>query len=601
MAGDVTMFTDESSTIDGPITPGPDLATWAELVRSRRITDVEISPDSEPELVRELEELQPESFPTRRLHERYMVWCLERSADRLLPGSKVMWHRAEVVSVTDTEGGAQVVELDSGDELTTDLVIYTFGHLGSQVGGEARFFTDFAAAKGARYYAPAFTADLDYRDLGAGEEVLVRGIGLAAVDLVTMLTLGRGGEFVRNNGVLRYVPSGREPKLLLGSRRGVPYRSKPAAPLRGEAYEPRYLTPEIAKRVAGSVTELRFDRDLWPLVERELHHGYYLELFTGSPERVTISWAEFRRGLDELELHGEAYARLVERAVPDACDRFDVAELDTPLAGRRFDTAGELQTWMRDHLRRDLAQRTEAGHSENTALFFAVFRSYLALAELSTAPNWEPSSYLRDFRRTWYKFFSYVDSGPPGERIEQLVALSEAGVIEFLGGGVRVRADHDRGDFVATSESLAGERHAGTLIDAWLPDPSIDTTDSSALRDLITTGAGREQVVGASPSGYLEVRQRDGRLIRAGGGVHPRRYAFGPGTSFPQTGAFARPRTDALSFRLWDRLARAILTELASIRGAHDHGHATDEASDAELEQIFDGAAYFEPDSEPSR
>ena len=598
MATDVTMFTDDSSTIDGPIAPGPDLATWAELVRTRRIADVEIDPDTDPELAAELEGLRPESFPTRRLHERYMTWCLERSADRLQPGSKVMWHRAEVVRVSDAESGAQIVELDSGDELTTDLVIYSFGHLGSHVSGEAKFFTDFASAKGARYVAPAFTADLDYSDVAAGEEVLVRGLGLAAVDLVVLLTLGRGGAFVRERGELRYVPSGREPKLLLSSRRGVPYRSKVSAPIRGANYEPRFLTPEIAQTVAGSVTELEFYRDLWPLIERELHLGYYLELFTGSPRRVALTWEEFLEGLSTLDLHGDEYRALVERAVPDAADRLDVDALNRPLAGETFDTPEQLQARLREHMRGDLLRRTDNRYSENTALFVALFRAYVSVAELATAPNWQPESYLNDFQRRWYKFFSYIASGPPGERIEQLIALSEAGVIEFLGADVHVRADGDTGEFVATTPSLPGERRSRTLIDAWLPDASIGNTDSAVLRDLIDSGAGREQVVGTTPSGYVDVRLRDGRLIRAGGGVHPRRYAVGPGTSTPQTGAFARPHIDALSFRTWDRIARAILGELVEIRGAGDHPAAHRGASDAELEQIFDGAAYFQPDTE---
>lgn len=601
MAGDVTMFTDDSSTIDGAIEPGPDLAAWAELVRTRRITDVDIDVDRDPELAAELDGLRPESFPTRRLHERYMTWCLERSADRLQPGSKVMWHRAAVVSVSDTETGAQVVELDSGDELTTDLVIYTFGHLGSHVSGEAKFFTDFAQAKQARYYAPAFTADLDYGDIAPGDEVLVRGLGLAAIDLVVMLTLGRGGEFVRDRGELQYVPSGREPKLLLSSRRGVPYRSKVAAPLRGSHYEPRFFTPEIAQQLADSVAELQFYRDLWPHIERELHHGYYLELFTGSPRRVSLPWSEFLEGLEALDLHGEDYRALVERAVPDAADRLDVDALDRPLAGERFESADELQARVREHMRNDLLRRTDHRYSENTGLFVALFRIYLAVAELATARNWQPESYLNDFQRRWYKFFSYIASGPPGERIEQLIALSEAGVIEFAGADVHVRADGETGQFVATSPSLPGERRSDTLIDAWLPDPSIRTTDSAVLRDLIDSGAGREQVVGSTPSGYVDVRLSDGRLIRAGGGVHPRRYAVGPGTSTPQGGAFARPHTNALSFRIWDRVARAILGELVEIRGAGDHSTVHTGASDTELEQIFDGAAYFQPDTESTR
>ena len=43
MAEDVTMYTDESSTIEGPVTPGPSLIEWAEGVRTGAIADVRIA------------------------------------------------------------------------------------------------------------------------------------------------------------------------------------------------------------------------------------------------------------------------------------------------------------------------------------------------------------------------------------------------------------------------------------------------------------------------------------------------------------------------------------------------------------------------------
>jgi hypothetical protein len=54
-----------------------------------------------------------------------------------------------------------------------------------------------------------------------GENVLVRGFGLAFIDLMLLLTEGRGGRFEEQpGGGLRYQPSGAEPVLHVGSRRG---------------------------------------------------------------------------------------------------------------------------------------------------------------------------------------------------------------------------------------------------------------------------------------------------------------------------------------------------------------------------------------------
>ncbi|OYN89526.1 FAD/NAD(P)-binding protein [Parenemella sanctibonifatiensis] len=559
MAGDVTMFTDETATVDGPVAPGPDLAEWAAGVRNG-----DIAVDLGDELAAEAARLGPATFPTRRLHQRYLAWCLNRSIERLAPGSQVRWHTDEVARVEEGPGGAQIVVLRSGVELTTDLVIYSFGHLGSRPQGDAVRLAEFARASGATYFPPAFTADVNHDQIRPGEEVLVRGMGLAAIDLMVLLAVGRGGRFVRDGG-LRYLPSGREPKLLIGSRRGVPYRSKIAQELRGQLYQPRYFTLAVAREIEarGSID---FRRDLWPVLRQEMLHAYYLELFTGSPARVRLGWEEFLARFDEADLESAAYADLIAEAVPDPADRLDLTQLDRPLAGVECADSAQLQAWMRDHLRTDLERRTDARFSENSALFLGMLRSFMALAELSASPAWQPESYRREFRGRWFKFFSYIASGPPGERVEELIALSEAGVVEFLGADLQVATDAETGEFVATTTTLPGERRARTLIDAWLPDPSIDDTDSAVLRDLIDSGAGRQKAAGTIPSGCLEVRDVDGRLIRADGTPHPRRYAVGPGTSGPQAGAFSRPRTNALSFRRWDAIARAVLTELAALR-----------------------------------
>jgi hypothetical protein len=61
------------------------------------------------------------------------------------------------------------------------------------------------------------------------------------------------------------------------------------------------------------------------------------------------------------------------------------------------------------------------------------------------------------------------------------------------------------------------------------------------------------------------VREPDLRLVSAAGTAHRRRFALGAwvGRSLLVTG-FTRPRTNAMSFRIADRLARTVLTEVAS-------------------------------------
>jgi hypothetical protein len=52
------------------------------------------------------------------------------------------------------------------------------------------------------------------------------------------------------------------------------------------------------------------------------------------------------------------------------------------------------------------------------------------------------------------------------------------------------------------------------------------------------------------------------RVVTASGAPHPRRFAVGTFTNRPAAGAFARPRTNAPSFRQHDALARTVLGDL---------------------------------------
>jgi hypothetical protein len=105
--------------------------------------------------------------------------------------------------------------------------------------------------------------------------------------------------------------------------------------------------------------------------------------------------------------------------------------------------------------------------------------------------------------------------------------------------------------------------------DARLPPTSVSTSDSEALRSLVESGAGREELVSdahfTDSTGRLVVRTGDARVIGRDGEPHPRRFAVGPYTSAPFVGAFARPATNAVSFRENNRVARAVLTLAATL------------------------------------
>ncbi|GAA1928441.1 FAD/NAD(P)-binding protein [Microbacterium aoyamense] len=558
MTRDVTVFTDDSCTIDGPVRPGPALDEWLALWRAGLLDGVELDELSAVEAA----SLAPDGFPTRRLHSHYLDWFFRRTVAGAPDGVTVRVITDTVRSVRPDAGSGHVVVLESGGELAADAVAYCIGHTESEIDPASADLLLRSRERGLVYVPPAYTADADLSAIDAGADVLVRGMGLAAVDLVVLLTQGRGGRFERDaHGALRYLASGSEPRLHLGSRRGVPYRSKVTSTLQGDPPRRDVLTAEVIAALAVSDEPLDFERDVWPSIAKELLYGHYRELFTGHPDRVGASWSDFRGTLDELAWDDPRLFDAIAGAVPDPLDRFDVAGFDRPFADASFVDGDDAHERVRTHIAQDLRLRTTQEHSPAQGVFIAGLLSFLALAEIPKE-RWNARSRAHTLPVRWHTFFSYLASGPPPHRLEELIALADAGVVDFLGPDVEIAVE-ERG-FVASSARTPGETIAGALIDAWLPASNAARSTNHALRELATVHGSELRIADAEYEGSLgRVRVTDdGRVLSGDDVEHGALFAIGPFTSQTEAGAFTRPATDSLSLRQTDRVAGAIVLRL---------------------------------------
>ncbi|MEU1486092.1 FAD/NAD(P)-binding protein [Streptomyces sp. NPDC005752] len=541
MAEDVTMFTDDTVQLDGPVRPGPALHTWAADVREGR---TEVAAD--PGVLDEIHHLGDQDFPSRRLQSAYLRWVYEQTLAALPPGITVHEHTGCALRLSGPRGGRQRVRIQGRSEpLVADLVVLTVGHLDARPDAEQQELTAFAARHGLVHLPPDFTADTDLTALPAGEPVLVRGFGLAFVDLMVLLTEGRGGRY--ENGT--YVPSGKEPVLYVGSRRGVPYHSKIGYTWQGERPPlPRHFGPAQVADVLGRPGPVDFRRDLWPLVTKELGHAHYHRLFTAHPGRTAMDREDFEEKYAAAGPGSPELAALIASAVPDPADRLDLDALDHPLDGVRHTSYDALQDGLRAYIAADLERRHDPRHSPDLAVFLGLLSVYGQLTGLGDIGAW------------WHGFFSHLASGPPGPRLRQLLALSQAGVVRFLGADMTVEADEEQGVFRGRSATVPGTyTEARVLVEARLPDPSLRRTRSPLLSGLYEDGAA------GTGSGLLSVDPADGRILDRDGRPHPRRFALGPCTTARSSGAFTRPRTGGPAFRQNDATARTALAFLRDL------------------------------------
>ncbi|QCB95941.1 FAD/NAD(P)-binding protein [Arthrobacter sp. PAMC25564] len=566
-AADVTMFTDSSVQCEGPASDGPGLSEWASGVLDGSITDVQELP---AELVRQLRSLTGATFPTRQLQSKYLEWFFRRAVAALGTAVTVTVHRDWAIGIeagNEPDAGAYLVRLAGGAVLRADVVVTALGHTDSLPDAASAAWGDFAARHGGYHAAPSYTTDVDYSPIAPGQDVIVSGMGLAFVDLLVLLMEGRGGRFEEApDGGLRYLPSGAEPRLWAGSRRGVPYHSKISSTLRGEPVgAPRFFTTAAVGALLAVHGELDFRSQLWPLIAKDAGYAYYRELFTGHPERVSIGWTEFAERFTAADWYSAERVRLVTESVPDGELHLDLERLDHPFAGRGFAGHDEVQAAVAAYIENDLRLRTGPEHSETLALFHGLLRVYMDLGRLVPAERLNARS-QQAVHGWWHGFFSFVDSGPPPRRLKEMLAIHRAGLLEFIGPGLQISADEESGRFVAGSARSGVSVSATALIEARLPAPSVARSANPLLRHLHGSGLGTEQELltaeGLHATGRLLV-SRENELLSPLGEPRPRVFGVGPGTSGWGAGAFARPGINAAPFRENDALARRVLKVLA--------------------------------------
>ncbi|GAA3365626.1 hypothetical protein GCM10017744_069130 [Streptomyces antimycoticus] len=262
VASQVTLFTDASVECGGPVRTGPSLYEW--------VAACGLAPG-----------LGPDDYPSRALYGRYLEWVFGEVVRGAPKTVTVRTHRARAVRLEERADGEQVLTLDDGSSLEgLSAVVLAQGHLPAATDATERRYAAHAERHGLRYYPPANPADVDLSPIAPGEPVLLRGLGLNFFDHMALLTAGRGGTFAPHpRGGLVYRPSGREPRLYAGSRRGIPYHAR-GDNAKGPCgrHTPLLLTPDMLghfRKRADSGDPPDFLAEIWPLVAKEAETVYY--------------------------------------------------------------------------------------------------------------------------------------------------------------------------------------------------------------------------------------------------------------------------------------------------------------------------------------
>lgn len=569
-----------------PPVAGLSFDAWRQLMRSDGISGQAAALSAED--VKELGDLGAADYPSRALYGRYLSWVHGRLCEAAGPQVTLVHHRAEALAVRPRAGEpGHRIELDDGTEVEADAVVLALGHLPTRLNADQQGLADAAGSHGLQYWAPNVPADVDWSRLPARRPVLIRGLGLNFFDIMIQLTAGRGGRF-RATGAgpgraLAYEPSGEESEIIAASRRGTPYRAKAVL----DTYIPRsvtlrFCTPEVLARFRESGVQPGFDRDLWPLLHRDVFWAYYTTLARVSPDAFTTDPQQFLSELDAIltapgqgtdepsDARYHKVLRLLDGAVP-ARHRFEVRTLGHPFASRTFRSGTDYDAAVLAYLEEDAAGSAAGEDDPLKMAIGALNAGRSVLKGFVSDGGITEASWLAELRGWFEQLVEGLAGGPPAQRIEQLAALVRAGVVRFVGPDPKFGVDPVHSRFTASSPWVAGtEFTASYLVEAMMPANRVNDSLSPLMRQLLRDGLVRAKLMMAANgvpvvTSGLDLTLPPYRPLDVNGQVVPGLYVIGLQLSSVQWGTAIAAEAGApldggsRTLRDADDIARALL------------------------------------------
>ena len=429
--------------------------------------------------------IEPHHFLPRRLMGEYLQWFYRALVASAPPGLHIVHHPTAAVDVVARRNGSEEVHLANGGTVVADHVIVTSGHTANQHADDGRRVLD------------PYPVGSYVESIPTDATVAISGMGLVAVDVVTALTIGRGGQFVESGNALRYRPSGREPHLQLFCRSGLPFTAKSVTGRdRTDVYKPVICTDERLAALNGRSNSRRrlvdVRSELLPLLFAEMSARYYAQVaFQTSGARA--DGAAVRERLGAAWATGRFHAELAHLA-----ERFGGFDAEALFFGHqpKYDCSEDYERFVYQTFADDLREAEVpdgASPIKSASQVFRLFRDKMRTVVEQGGLSFD--SYL-DFNADICSRIHRLVAGPPALRTRQMLALMDAGVVRMPYGPAPARGlavnGSDPGSARTRISSTSFERtyleDVDILIRGHLEEPRIAGSASELLTQLYKRG-----------------------------------------------------------------------------------------------------------------
>lgn len=558
LASQVTLFPLAGSVRYPSISPAPSLTEWARQQGYRRYDDG--APSSSDDAAASV--ISDSDYLPRGWLGAYLCWGYAQLVAAMPSCVTLQHYSAHACDLTLQADGHWGVTLDDGSAVYASFVFLTTGHDLQQPDPEQEQLAGFVRQQGARNPRLALVRELypatQLQQIAAGAQVAIQGLGLCAHDVLAELTLGRGGRYLaqssRSGAGLRYLPSGAEPRLTLCSRLCLPAaaRGQNQKGLAGRHAAQYFTAPALAAlRARAQLREgspqLDFERDVLPLLQREMAWVY----------RSTQA----------------GHALDPQRFVLTAGDTVQIMRWLFPLQQRRFATLGQFRHYVHDWLQRDLAAARQGNLGNACKAALDVLRDCRATLQAALEYGGLTPASHRQFLQRYHPAINRMAYGPPLRRNQQLLALMEAGVVQWLAGpGCHIETDAASARFQLCTPLASGWVRQGVdvLVVARLAGFFPVQTTSLLIRNMLQRGLVRPYRNGDFHPGGLDIDAASQLLDRQGQPC-PRLWALGFPVEGPHYYTHALPRPGLVS-RMVQDAERCVLALASQVLPQHQNG-----------------------------
>ncbi|WP_017655544.1 FAD/NAD(P)-binding protein [Fortiea contorta] len=546
IASQITIFSDHTVQGSGFILDGPSFYEW--------LCDYTSSSQD------------PNAYYPRKLLCEYLQWGF-RYLCELAPEIVNIKPVAQRVVSASCSLTTWYIQTENGDKYHQDYVFLTTGH-------EQEILQENEANR--RLFS-AYPLHISTSGIQSHETIALEGLGLSTCDVLSMLTIGRGGKFFRNQEqVLCYQASQKEPKIIAFSRSGLPLsaRAKNEKEAR-EQYKANFLTRKAISDLKEKYQKINFAVNLLPLLLNDMEFVYsktYIKKHHGHIAANIFANAY-------LTVKDNERKSLVVDYIP-LQHHFNWENLVNPIPPHALESQNKFNAWLDDYLVADVRNANEGNVSNPLKAACDVLRDVrdniryaIDFAGLTESSH----------RWLFYSFIPVMNRlavGPPKIRIEEILALKKAGILKIdLGINPEWKFDETSNLFVINGqfETIKSD----VLIRSRIAMPSPQQSSNLLLRQLINDGFARPFFNKKFHPNGLDISS-DFNLISRDNNVYQNFWVLGTPTEGAKFYTFILPRPFVNSTALLDadRIVQSLVNQINAKSAPSEHQR---------MEKVYEG------------